>query len=54
MNSLLSWIEDADDTTAWTTTNSYTLLNAEANAVGGVINSRFDVAKARHGVDHAP
>ncbi len=52
LNDMLRWMEDANDNTAWSKTNSYTLLDAEANAVGGVLGSNWDAAKTANGIDH--
>lgn len=52
MNQILQWMEGADDGTSWSNTNAYTLMNAEADDIGGSLNSRFDTAKSTHGVDH--
>lgn len=52
MYTIIAWIEDADDTTAWTSTNGYDLLEARANVLGGNVNTRWDVSKTYNGVDH--
>lgn len=52
MNDMLRWIEDANDTTAWSNSNPYQLLDAEANDKGGTLNSIWDVAAAENGIDH--
>jgi hypothetical protein len=49
---LTDWIRTANDSTAWTDTNVYTLLNNRANAIGGTLNSLFDTHKVAHGIDH--
>jgi hypothetical protein len=55
MNTMLRWIRDADNSTNWTTTNAYTLLDAEANDTpnnGTAINTNWDSFKAGNGIVH--
>jgi hypothetical protein len=49
---ILSWINTANDSTAWTNANVYALLDARANAIGGTLNSRFDANKIVNGINH--
>lgn len=48
---MTSWINTANDTTAWATNNAYSLLNSRANAIGGVLNTDWDSAAPSHGID---
>lgn len=49
---ILSWIDTANDSTAWTNANVYSLLDARADVIGGTLNSRFDANKVVNGVNH--
>lgn len=49
---ILSWLDTANDSTAWTDANVYSLLDARADAIGGTLNSRWDANKAVNGVTH--
>jgi hypothetical protein len=49
---ILGWINTANDSTAWTDANVYSLLDARANVIGGTLNSRWDANKAVNGVTH--
>jgi hypothetical protein len=52
MNQILRWMEDANDHgTAWTRTNSFTLLDAEADRKGGQLNIHWDINKTFYGID---
>lgn len=49
---ILSWINTANDSTAWTDANVYSLLDANADVIGGTLNSRWDANKVVNGVDN--
>ena len=46
---MCDWLDTA---TAWTRSSAYQQLDAEANDVGGALNTNWDGAKAVNGVDH--
>lgn len=49
INDMVDWIEDSGSHSA---TNVYSLLNTEANAYGGNLDSNWDAVKGINGVDH--
>jgi hypothetical protein len=49
MNDVLTWIKNTND---WSSTNSYSKLDARANTEGGTLNSNWDAAKTANGIDH--
>jgi hypothetical protein len=53
MNQMLKWIDDANATTAWTRTNHFTLLNAQANAASQVsaLRNNWNTHKVVNQVD---
>lgn len=58
VNQMLTWMKDANNSTAWAKDNVYSLLDAEANDIGGTLNNRWNSASAggtgtdNNGIDH--
>jgi hypothetical protein len=52
LTTMMSWIDTANNSTPWSNTNIYSLLNTRANGVGGTLNTDWDAASAANGIDY--